>query len=139
MQPPKRVFEKIACDEWLTGEIAEIQYDMKHAFSNGEGPAVKVKLSIQGYKFGKSTPWMLFSYSKKSNLYSLFVEPLVDGAAEYMAFDLDQLKGMQIKVMFEQKGEYQNILRMRPAENKIKADPTFMNQEKSTGTEEVPF
>lgn len=130
MDAPKRIFEKVAVDEWIAGEISDIQYDMKHAFKNSEGPAVKIKISLEKYKFPKTTPWMLFSYSKKSNLYILFVEPLVEGAYEYMSFDLDQLKNAKVKVMFEQKGEYQNIVRIRPMETKIKPDPTYMNQTK---------
>jgi len=137
MIPPTRIFEKVAVDEWLSGEITEIQYDMKHLFKASEGPAVKIKIAIVGYKFPKTTPWMLFSYSKKSNLFILFVEPLVEGALEYMSFDLDQLKAAKIKVMFEQKGEYQNILRIRPLENKIKPDPAFMNQEKESQIADV--
>lgn len=137
MLPPARIFEKVAVDEWINGEITEIQYDMKHLFKNSEGPAVKIKIALVGYKFPKTTPWMLFSYSKKSNLFILFVEPLVEGAYEYMNFDLDQLGLAKIKVMFEQKGEYQNILRIRPLENKIKPDPTFMNQEKESQLAEV--
>lgn len=130
MMPPKREFEKVEVDTWINGVITEIIYDMKHAFKNSEGPAVKIKISLVGYKFPKTTPWMLFSYAKKSNLYILFIEPLVEGAYEYMNFDLDQLKDAQVKIMFEQKGEYQNILRIRPLESKIKPDPVFMNQAK---------
>lgn len=137
MMPPKREFEKVSVDEWINGEIVEIQYDIKHLFKASEGPAVKVKISLSDYKYPKTTPWMLFSYSKKSNLFILFVEPLVEGAYEYMNFDLDQLKGAKIKVMFEQKGEYQNILRIRPLSNKIKPDPAFMNQEKESQLAEV--
>lgn len=132
MIPPKREFEKVEVDNWINGEISEIQYDLKHAFKTSEGPAVKIKIGLVGYKFPKTTPWMLFSYSKKSNLYALFVDPLVEGSHEYMNFDLDQLKGMKIKVMFEAKGEYQNIVRLRPLDNKLKPDLVYMNQDKAT-------
>lgn len=128
--PPKREFEKVAVDEWINGEISEIQYEMKHAFKTSEGPAVKIKISLVGYKFPKTTPWMLFSYSKKSNIFILFIEPLVEGAYEYMNFDMDQLKGMKVKAMFEQKGEYQNIVRIRPLDKKVTPDPVIMNQTK---------
>lgn len=137
MIPPKREFEKVAVDEWIEGTISEIQYDTKHAFKNSEGPAVKIKIALVGYKFPKTTPWMLFSYSKKSNVFSLFVEPLVEGATEYMNLDLDVLKDFKVKVMFEAKGEYQNIVRVRPLNGKVKPDPVFMDQTKEIDAAET--
>lgn len=145
MMPPRKEFEKVKVDEWINGEISEITYDMKHAFKKSEGPAVRLKIAMSGYKFPKPTPWMLFSYSKMSNLYILFVEPLVEGAYEYMNFDLDQLKGMKVKVMFEQKGDYQNILSVRPLNGKVKPDVVPMDQTKeadiaeAANDEEPPF
>lgn len=140
MKPPKREFEKVEVDAWLNGEISSIEYDTKHEFKESIAPAIKIKISVAGYKFPKSTPWMLFSYAKKSNVYKLFVEPLVEGAYEYMDFDLDQLKGMRVKVMFTAKGEYQNITMVRPLENKVLPNPIFMNQEKASQIdEETPF
>lgn len=137
MYPPKKEFEKYDVDVWLTGTISEIQYDMKHAFKKTEAPAVKIKIAIDGYKTPKSTAWLLFSYAKKSNMYAWFIEPLVEGATEYMEFDLDQIKDMRIKIMLEQSGEYQNILSIRPLDKKIKPDPVMMDQTK--GTDEPPF
>ena len=148
MIPPRKVFETVKVDEWINGEISEITYDMKHAFKKTEGPAVRIKISLVGYKYPKMTPWMLFSYSKKSNLFILFVEPLIEGAYEYMNFDLDQIKGMKIKLMFEQKDQYQNIVRVRPLAEKIKPDAVPMSQAKEPdyaetledpNVEEIPF
>ncbi len=137
MMPPKRQFEKVKVDEWIEGVISDIEYDPKHAFKNSEAPAVKLKINMVGYKFPKSTPWMLFSYSKTSNLYTLFVEQLVEGATPYMSLDLDVLKGAKIKVMFETSGEYQNIFGIRPFDKKIKPDPVFMNQAKGSDLADV--
>lgn len=137
MIPPRREFEKVAVDDWINGEISEITYDLKHQFKTSEGPAVRIKINLFGYKFPKSSPWMLFSYSKMSNLYILFIDPLVEGAREHMNFDLDQLKGMKIKIMFEAKGEYQNIVRLRPSDRKVKPDTVYMNQDKATDLVEM--
>ena len=48
MIPPRREFEKVAVDDWLSGDIADIQYDLKHQFKTSEGPAVKIKINLFG-------------------------------------------------------------------------------------------
>lgn len=141
MMPPKREFEQVKVDEWINGMITNVEYDMKYKFKTYEGPAVRITIKLEGYNQAKKTLWMSFSYSKKSNLFILFVEPLVEGAFEYMPFDLDQLKDLKVKLMFEQKGQYQNIALVRPIGSKILPAPIKETQEWDAiePVDEVPF
>ena len=123
MKPPRKEYEKIRVDEWLQGEIVDIQYEKEHEFNykgvKSVGPAAKIQIELKGYKDKKSTGWLSFNYSQKSNLYKFFIEPLVEGARPNMDFDLDNLKNLRIKVMYAQKGEYQNLFAVRPDQTKI--------------------
>ncbi len=147
MRPPPRAkleYEKVAVDEWITGAIEEIEYDMEHKSTwQGKekvGPAVKIKMVLDGYKFPKSSGWLTFNYSDKAKLYKTFIIGLVADPKPFMDFEMDSLKGMKIKVMYENNPkdpQYQNIVRVRPVGEKIEA-----NAEPSSDApeaEEVPF
>lgn len=129
MKPPARAkteFERIPkYDEWIEGSILDISYDPERKRSfNGEekvGPCVRFKLGLKGCSFPHYSKWMTFNYSAKSNLYKNFVAFLVDGAEEYMDLDLDALKGMEIKTMWSEDGEYDKLAMIRPLGAKVKA------------------
>lgn len=118
MKPPKREYEQVEVDTWLNGEITDIQYEESHEFTYkgnvNSGPGVKIIIKLDDYKDSKHTRWMYFNYGEKSNLYKLWLSPLVQGAKPNMDFDLDGLKGTKIKVMYAQNGEYQNLVMVRP-------------------------
>lgn len=140
MKPPKKEFEQVRVDEWLMGEISDIQYEQEHEFTykgvKSVGAGVKIQISLDGYKDKKSTGWLGFNYSAKSNLYKFFIEPLVEGARPNMDFDLDRLKNLRIKAMYAQKGEYQNIFAIRPDQGKVLPGSAAPKKETE---EEVPF
>ena len=143
MKPPKRNYELVKCDEWITGEISEILYDKEREFKTDSGKmktwGVKFILSLDGYKDKKHTRWFTFNYSENSNLYK-FVAPLVDGAHPKMDFDLDALKDLRIKVMYVQNGEYQNISMIRPDGGKVLVTSKPINAGTiQTSDDEVPF
>jgi len=136
MKPPKTDFknreassvEKIKTDEFVTGIIENIKYEEKHvwrAFEGNEprppGPAVKFVFVINGYKFPHYTEWMTFSYHEKSKLFTKFIQPLVANAKPYMDFDLDQLKGLKVKMLWKDKKNplFQEIETIRPLEAKV--------------------
>ena len=142
MRPPKREFEQVKVDEWLTGEIVDIQYEQEHEFTykgvKSVGSAAKISIKLDGYKDKKSTGWWSFNYSEKSNLYKFFIQPLVDNAVPNIDFDLDVLKNLRIKVMYTQNGEYQNLMAVRPAETKVLASSVPPKNEPAHD-DEVPF
>lgn len=141
---PKMVYEKVTEDEWLPGVIEEIEYDMEHKSTykgvEKTGPAIKIKMVLDGYKFPKSSGWLSFIYSEKSNLYKTYICGLVANPKPYMNFDPDLFKGMKIKCMWETNAknpEYQNLVRIRPAGEKITAESE--PSEEAPPAEEVPF
>lgn len=142
MKPPKREFEQVKTDEWLTGEIVDIQYEKDHEFSykgnKSVDVAAKILIQLDGYKDRKSSGWMRFNYGQKSNLYKIFIAPIVEGAHPNMDFDLDLLKNLRIKVMYTQNGEYQNITMVRPAGSKI-LSTTKVDSTSPVDEEKVPF
>lgn len=141
---PKLEYEKVLVDEWLPGMIEEIEYDMEHksTFQGKEkvGAAVKIKMVLDGYKFPKSSGWMSFIYDEKSKLYKTFIVGLVDNPKPYMEFDMDSLKGMRIKGMWEnnpKNPEYQNLVRIRPVGEKVPAGA--VPDEDAPEAEPIPF
>lgn len=143
-QRPKLVYEKVVEDEWIPGVIEEIEYDMerKSMWKGQEkvGPAIRIKMVLEGYKYPKSSGWLSFIYSDKSNLYKTYICGLVANPKPYMEFDPDALKGMQIKCMWEtnpKNPEYQNLVRIRPVGEKIVAD--VQPEENSPEAEEIPL
>lgn len=143
MKPPKReiTYEKITTDDFVIGHIEDVLYEKDRTFRfNGEekkSDACRLKFVIDGYKYPHSTPWMKFSYGEKTNLYKKYISSLVAEAKPDMEFDLDQLKGMKVKMLWKNDGDYQHIETIRPVEGKIipVQDPT--PQEKND--DEVPF
>lgn len=138
---PKIAYEQVIVDEWIKGTISEIEYDMEHKsmFKGVEkvGPAVRIKLTLDGYKFPKSSGWMAFVYAAKANLFKTYISQLVNDARTDMKFDLDLLKDMPIKVMFVQNDEYQNVSQIRPLGEKINANTE--PAEDAPEAEEIPF
>jgi len=125
MKPTKKKmeFEKVKTDDFVSGSIEEIIYEKDHEFKfNGEmkkSDGVRLVFNVDGYKYPKKTPWMTFSYGEKTNLYKKYITSLVEGAFPDMDFDLDQLKGLKVKMLWKDVGEYQHIETIRPVGKKV--------------------
>lgn len=138
MKPPKNEnikYERVPkYDEWLPTVIENIEYNpaYKKVVKGDElvYPAVRFKLKIEGCTYCRYSHWLRFSYNDKANLYKTFISTLVEGARPKMDLDLDVLKGMSIKTMWAQNGEYDNLTMVRPASGKITAAAVI---------EQVPF
>lgn len=137
MKPPPRTkldYEKIPVDVWVEGTIQDIQYEAerKSMFKGQEkvGPAVRFKFAFEGCQYPHYSRWFSFSYDEKSNLYKKIVSQLVEGAEPGFDFDLDALKGMGIKTMWSNNGDFQNLEMIRPLTEKIT---------RSQPKEEIPF
>lgn len=126
MRPPEKAkgeYEKVKAGELIPGIISEIKYDMAHK-SVWQGkekirPAVQIKLKLDGYKYAHGTPWLTFSYGEKARLYLTFIAKLVENARPDMDFDLDCLKGMRVKTIWSDNGDYQNLDNIYPLEYKV--------------------
>ncbi len=143
MRPPARSkteFEQVKVDEWIPGIVEDIKYEMerKSMWEGKErvGPMVRFKFKLDGYNFPHYSRWMSFSTGEKSNLYKKYLMPLVDRAEPEMDFDLDALKGMQVKIMFSQNGDFQNVEMIRPIGAKI---PATAEPLEPAGEETIPF
>ena len=133
MKPPKRQskdFEKVVIGEMIQGVIEDIKYDQEHKFPGFQGaedtiqPAVRFKFALEGYSFPHYSRWYKFNYGQKANLYKIFISKLVENAEPDLDFDLDLLKGMKVKTLWNENGDFQNLESIFPAGAKVKAsDP----------------
>lgn len=118
-------YEKVVVNDLLPTVIEEIQYEPDHTFKGFKGApdtvgvAVRFKLQIEGMKFHKYTRWMKFMMGEKSNLFTKYLAPLVDGIEPDSKFDLDHLKGMKIKTLWKENGDFQNLEIIIPHASKI--------------------
>uniref|UniRef100_A0A6M3IV98 Uncharacterized protein n=1 Tax=viral metagenome TaxID=1070528 RepID=A0A6M3IV98_9ZZZZ len=126
MRAPKGsgvVFEKVSIGELLPGVIDNVEYDQNHKFTfQGEdkiAAAVRLVFKLDGYKFPHRTRWMKFNVGEKANLYKLILSKLVEGAKPDMDFDIDHLKGMKIKTLWAENGDFQNLESIFPLEKKL--------------------
>jgi len=138
MKPPKhenKEFEKVTVGEMIPGVIADINYDKEHKFKGFQGAAdtiqtgVRFKFTLEGCQYSHYSRWMKFSYAEKSNLYKIFIAKLVENPTPDMDLDLDLLKGMKVKTLWNENGEYQNLESIFPAGAKVKASDPLPTEE----------
>lgn len=120
-------YEKIRCGDFVNGFISEIKYDPEHK-STWQGKekissAVRIIFKLDGYEYPHGTPWMTFTYGDRANLYKKFMVKLVENAAPDMVFDLDLLKDMKVKTIWEDNGDFQNLELIQPLEGKYPFNP----------------
>lgn len=129
LKPPPRTkldYEKVDTEDWINGFIEEIQSDEKRdtGFKDEESgePIIKhmirFKFKLEGYSYPHYSRWMSLSYHEKSNLFKKYLSNLVEHAQPDMDFDLEQLKGMPVKMMWSNNGDFQNIEMVRPIKGK---------------------
>ena len=149
--PPKREnkeFEKVKTGDFIMGVIEEIEYDIEHKFkykgTEKTAYAIRIKFKLEGYEHPHRTRWMTFTYGEKSNLYTKYLLKLVEGAYPDMWFDIDELRGMNVKTIWAEKNNFQFIESIFPAGDKLKSDiqpkeKAPEEHEETAGEEEVPF
>lgn len=136
MKPVKRTsenreYEKVKTDDFVTGIIDVLQYDESYTFFKGtqwekQNPAIRFKFKIDGYKFPHYSRWMFMGFGGKEDkkipeLYTKYVASLVEGADQDMDFELDQLKGMRVKMLWQETKGFQSVAVILPLEGKILA------------------
>ncbi|MFI5344223.1 MAG: hypothetical protein ACHQUC_08390, partial [Chlamydiales bacterium] len=127
-------------DDWIEGIISEIEYDEQHKMSyKGEekvASCVRFKFALKGCEFPHRSRWMTFSYGEKANLFKKYLSNLVEDAEPDMDFDLDDLKGFEIKTMWKEEGEYDSLELIRPLGKKFTPKSTVAAEKVD---EEVSF
>ena len=137
-QKQKSNYEKVKCGDFVRGVISDIKYDKEHK-STWQGKekitsAVRIIFKLEGYQYPHGTPWMTFTYGDRSNLYNKFMTKLVENAKPDMEFDLDLLKGLAVKTIWVDNGDYQNLELIQPEFTKVpfnpgKAEPSVVAEE----------
>ena len=113
-------------DEWLGGAIEEVQYDPKRKYKSkdketGEwsektAPHVRLKFKLDGYQYPHYSRWMKASTNEKSNFYSKYLKHLCpEFDCQDKVVDIDKLVGFRCRTMWQNDGDYQNILGIRPS------------------------
>lgn len=153
MKPPKRDsanYEKVKIGDMLPGTITEVKYDEKHTFKGFQGAAdtvsmgVRFTFTLDGYKHPHYSRWMKFNYGSKANLYAKYLAKLVNNAKPDMDFDLDLLKGMRVKTLWSENGDFQNIDSIFPESSKASFGEVDEHHEEvppvdEDGPEATPF
>jgi hypothetical protein len=147
MMPPKKEYEKVKMDEFVSGTIESYQYDEKHEFTGPKGivvkPAIKFSFIIDGMEYPKTSKWMSFSYHEKSTLFIKYISVLVKDAKPGMAFDVDQLVGLKVKMLWKEDKNplYQVLDSIRPIGEKVIAIDNFDSAKKTDVQKklDVPF
>ena len=128
MKPPKKEkteFEKVAIGEFVAGIIEKIEYDNEHKFKGFQGgedtvqPAIRFVFKFDDYKYFHYSRWMKFNAGEKANLYKKYLVKLVEGITPDADFDIDHLRGMKIKTIWEEQNDFQNIESIYPLDKKI--------------------
>lgn len=131
MKPPKREatdFERIPVyGDWVKGKIADIGYDKEHK-SMWEGKerirfCIRFKFDLEGCKYPHYSRWLTFNYGEKATLFTKYIKQLVDGAQPDMDLDIDMLKGMSIKTMWLEDGDFDKLEIILPLGAKLKPMP----------------
>lgn len=133
MKPVPRTkieYEKVITDEWVIGIIEDIQRDENRdtGFKDEETQkpiikdCVRFKFKLDGYAYPHYSRWMSFSYHEKSTLLKKYIFNLVEKAKPDFDFDIEKLKGLRVKLMWQDNGDFQNIEMVRPASEKIAVD-----------------
>jgi len=136
---PKFDYEKVKIGEFVFGTIDNIEYDNEHEFKmKGEkkiSPAVRLVFKLDGCEYPHRSRWMTFSYAEKSNLYSKYLSKLILGAMPDMDMDLDVLKGVKVKTIWNEQNDFQWPESIFPVGEKLKLADL---QKADTAHEEEP-
>ena len=130
MRPPPREnnFEKVVIGEFINGTVADIEYDEQHKFKGYQGnedritSAVRLVFELDGYEYPHRTRWMTFSYGEKTNLFNKYLVKLVKNAEPDMDFDLDNIKGLKVKTIWQEKNGFQSIEAIYPLGERVDPD-----------------
>lgn len=138
-------YEQVKINALIAATITAIEYKDDHQFPGYKGnpptidKAVRIKMTLEGYEFPRTSGWLRFSNGEKASLYKKYLVPLVEGIKPDAKFDLDHLIGMKVQLMFIQNKEYQNINVIVPADKPLGYTDQPATAKESMTEEQVPF
>ena len=156
MRPPRQSqidYERIKkYDEWIPSVIQDIKLEenRRTGFKDEKTGAdkyvdqVRFKFALEGHAHPHYSRWMSYTFGEKSNLFLKYLKHLVADAQPDMKFDLDLLKGMKLKTMWEQNGDFDNLTQVRPAAGKFDvhvdvSEPEPPPEVSDTHPDDTPF
>lgn len=155
MKPKQREqsdYEKVKTDDFIKAKIVDIERDEEHETTwKGEKKVrdcIRFKFMLEGYEQPHYSRWITFTYGDRGNLYNKYLVPLVAGAYPDCDFDIEELKGMVVKLLWAEKvyengNVFQFIDTVRPFSDQLKytgsPQETITNPEGEEGVEEIPF
>lgn len=105
-------FEKVIIDEWITGEIVDVQEkkNVEKTFLNRETnekethtiDQIRLKFKLEGYKYSHYSRWMTASMNEKSNLFKILQQLYGERILPDIGVNLDLLKGVKVKTMWDE-------------------------------------
>ena len=107
----KKDFEKVILDEWIEGTIEDIQEfkDVEKTYTNDDGEKetrkinqVRFKFKLDGYEYAHYSKKMTASMNERSSLYIFLQQLYGDLLAPDIPVELDMLKGVKIKSMWNE-------------------------------------
>jgi hypothetical protein len=136
--PQKRgAFERLAIDEWLVGDIVEVQsrLNSEKKVQNKETkewtirPTEEVRFVFRfdGYRFSHFSRWLTRSLAENSNLYTQFLSKLTPNVDLTKPVDIELLVGMKVKAMWDERDtkdgsdKFQYIANIKPLETTERA------------------
>lgn len=124
LPPKKNSYEKVRTDDFIPGVIEDIEVTEGKVWKGFKGKpdttcdGIRFIFKLEGYDFPHGSGWMKFLMGEKANLYKKYIANLVENAKPDIRFDLEELKGMKIKVLYKDNGDYQNVENIRPVGKK---------------------
>ncbi len=152
-------YERVRIDDFVKGVIEEVQEEPEHAFpvfkkmgekyvKAGENVffGVRMKYKLEGCEYPHFSRWMKFTYGERSNLFTKYLTNLVKDAKPEMDFDIQALKGLEVKTLWDD-NKFQGLITIMPLKGKIVSNieaqevSGVANEEPPVGEEEteVPF
>ena len=155
----KMDYERVEVDVWVTGTIADVQERLNEhrRYKNQETGEWEEKaveecrfvFELDGYKFKHYSRWMTLSSHKKANLFKKYLRGMLEEQATPDAdYNLDLLKGVKIKTMWEETiapdGDvFQSILSIRAVgeipDIRMPEEKSAEEKQSPKEEEEIPF
>lgn len=106
-------YEKCKIDEWLVGEIAEVQQKLgvEKKYKNSETGETEIrkvdqarfKFSLEGYKYPHYSRWNTLSTNERANLYKNYIQALFGERYQPdTMLDISKLAGLKVKTMWDE-------------------------------------
>jgi hypothetical protein len=124
MKPQRQEYEKVDINDFTTGVIEKVQYEKEHKFKFQDketiAEGVRFKFKLIGYEHPHYSRWMKFNYGVKSNLYGKYLVPLVENPMPDMDFEIENLEGLKVKILWSERNGFYNVETIRPANGRVK-------------------